>query len=61
MAKGRVYQHDKRNRFLPHEGGKGFGNFSHFQLQGNHYSQKKCRKSAPKYVPVRKIFGEVIK
>ena len=57
MAKGRVYQHDKLNRLHPWE----HGNYSQFQTKFSGNPQRKHRKSAEHFVPVRKIFGEVIK
>ena len=57
MAKGRVYQHDKLNRLHPWE----HGNYSQFQTKGSGNPQRKHRKPAEHFVPVRKIFGEVIK
>ena len=57
MAKGQVYQHDKRNRLHPWE----HGNHSQFQTKSLSNPQRKYRKSAEQFVPVRKIFGEVIK
>ena len=57
MAKGRVHQQDKKNKSYPWEHGK----YSQFQTKSLGNPQRKHRKSAEQFVPVRKIFGEVIK